>query len=111
MNHAVLTNSVHCNRNEWVEHYPPMNTACSKATVVSTSDGSHVFVIEGSDKWTTNVELFHVVTEIWYELVYLPPPLFQPSSATICGNQLHVVGHMLLDTHAPFKLYHPVTSQ
>ena len=78
---------------QWVEHYPPMNTACSKATVVSTPDGSHVFVIGGSDKWTTNVELFHVKTRIWYELIYFPPPLTQPSSATICDNQLHVIGH------------------
>ena len=32
---------------EWVEKYPPMNTARSYPAVVSTSDGKHLIVIGG----------------------------------------------------------------
>ena len=39
---------------QWFDHTsPPMNTASSKATVVSTSNDSYVFVVGGRDKWTT----------------------------------------------------------
>ena len=87
---------------QWVEHYPPMNTARSSPAVVSTSDGNYIVVIGGSvGGWTATVELFHVRSRRWYELTNLPQALSQPS-ATICDNQLHV---------APFKLYHPVISQ
>ena len=41
--------------------------------------------------WTTTVELFQVRSRRWYELTNLPLPLTHPS-ATICGNQLHVIG-------------------
>ena len=77
---------------QWVEHYPPMNTQHSSPAVVSTSDGNFIVVIGNSDDWTTEVELFHVKTREWYELTNLPPPLRLPS-ATICGNQLHVIGY------------------
>ena len=76
---------------QWVEHYPPMNTERSSPAVVSTSDGNYIIVIGESDNWTTAVELFHVKTREWYELANLPPPLYLPS-ATICGNQLHIIG-------------------
>ena len=78
---------------QWVEHYPPMNTLCQCPAVVSTSDGNYIVVVGGSDSWTTTVEVFHVKTRTWCELeAYLPPPLPQPST-TICGDQLHIVGH------------------
>ena len=75
---------------QWVEHYPPMNTARPFTAVVSTSDGNYIVVI-GGDHWTTTVDVFHVVTRLWHELVYLPPPLPQPL-ATICDNKLHLIG-------------------
>ena len=41
---------------------------------------------------TATVELFQVKSRIWYKLTDLPEPLRDPS-ATICGDQLHVIGH------------------
>ena len=77
----------------WAEKYPPMNTARSSTAVVSTSDGDNIMVIGGvGDRWTTTVELFQVRSRRWYELTNLPQPLTYPS-ATICGNQLHVIGY------------------
>ena len=79
----------------WAEKYPPMNTARSSTAVVSTSDGDNIMVIGGYGGrgvgWTTTVELFQVRSRRWYELTNLPRPLSIPS-ATICGNQLHVIG-------------------
>ena len=78
----------------WAEKHPPMNTARSYTAVVSTSDGDNIMVIGGGgDGWTTTtVELFQVRSRRWYELTNLPQPLALPS-ATICGNQLHVIGY------------------
>ena len=78
---------------QWVEEYPPMNTARSIPAVVSTSGGDYIIVIGGcSDgSWTGTVELFQVKTRRWYKLTNIPRPFTFPS-ATICGNQLHVTG-------------------
>ena len=77
---------------QWVEHYPPMNTARSRTAVLSTSDGKYIIVIGGGgDRWTATVELFHVRSRRWYELTNLPQALPRPS-ATICDNELHVIG-------------------
>ena len=79
---------------QWVEEYPPMNTACSSPGVVSTSGGDYIIVIGGycdGGSWTGTVELFQAKTRRWYELTNIPQPLPYPS-ATICGNQLHVTG-------------------
>ena len=78
---------------QWVEEYPPMNTARSSPAVVSTSDGDYIIVIGGfgdGGRWTTTVELFHVSSKRWYELTDLPQPLTFPS-ATICGHQLNAI--------------------
>ena len=77
----------------WVEHYPPMNTACSITSVVSTSYGNYIVVIGGYVGlcWTAKIELFHMRSRRWYELTNLPQALTYPS-ATICDNQLHVIG-------------------
>ena len=32
---------------QWIEEYPPMNTARSTTTVVSSSDGEYIIVIGG----------------------------------------------------------------
>ena len=80
----------------WVEHYPPMNTARSDTAVVSTSNGNYIVVIGGSVDgrlfdWTATVELFHVRSRRWYKPTNLPLALTYPS-ATICDNELHVIG-------------------
>ena len=78
---------------QWVKEYPPMNTARSYPAVVSTSGGDYIIVIGGyGDGWTGTVELFQVKTRRWYKLTNIPRLLDFPS-ATICGNQLHVIGH------------------
>ena len=73
-----------------------MNTARSDTTVVSSSDGEYIIVIGGDRggdgwSWTATVELFQVSSRRWHQLENLPQPLTRPS-ATICGNQLHVIG-------------------
>ena len=78
---------------QWVKEYPKMNTARSYPAVVSTSGGDYIIVIGecGDGGWTGTVELFQVKTRRWYKLTNIPQPLDFPS-ATICGNQLHVIG-------------------
>ena len=79
---------------KWVEKYPPMNTARSDTAVVSTSDGEYLIVIGGSvvgGRSTATVELFQVKSRRWHKLTDLPQPLDCPS-ATICGDQLNVIG-------------------
>ena len=78
---------------KWVEKYPPMNTACASPAVVSTSDGDYLIVIGGhdDDRWTATVELFRVKIRRWHRLTDLPQPPPFPS-ATICGDQLNVIG-------------------
>lgn len=77
---------------QWVEHYPPMGTACSSTAAVSVSDND-ISVIGGwnGDFWTATVELFQMESKRWYEVTNLPMGLYRPS-ATISGNQLHVIG-------------------
>lgn len=80
-------------RGQWIEEYPPMNTACSHSAVVSSSKGDQMIVIGGcgvGGAWNVAVRLFQVVNKTWYELTNLPQPLVLPS-VTMCGNQLHVI--------------------
>ena len=80
---------------QWVEEYPPMNTVRSRPAVVSTSGGDYIIVIGGRGvvvNLTGTVELFQVKTRRWYKITNIPQPLCFPS-ATICGNQLHVIGY------------------
>ena len=79
---------------KWVEKYPPMNTARSSHAVVSTSDGDYLIVIGGLvgvSGWTATVELFQVKNRRWHKLTDLPQLLPHPS-ATICDDQLNVIG-------------------
>ena len=79
---------------KWVEKYPPMNTGRSYPAVVTTSDVKYLIVIGGSVgglDWTATVELFQVKSRKWHKLTDLPEPLLLPS-ATICGDQLNVIG-------------------
>ena len=85
-------------QSQWIEEYPPMNTARTNTTVVSSSDGEYIIVIGGyggGDDYsslTATVELFQVSSRRWHQLKDLPQQLLLRSSATICGNQLHVIG-------------------
>ena len=95
-NRAGCTNKLFTLRQgKWVEVYPPMNTARAYPAVVSTSDGDYLIAIGGSvrnnDDETATVEVFQVKSRRWYKLTDLPQPLPVPS-ATICGDQLHVIG-------------------
>ena len=77
----------------WVEEYPPMNTAHSSPAIVATSNGEYLIAILGScDGWTTTIELFQVKIRRWHKLTDLPEPLLDPS-ATICGYHFNVIGH------------------
>ena len=79
---------------KWVEEYPPMNTVRYCPAVVSTSDGEYLIVIggwDGGSDWTATVELFQVKSRRWYKLTDLPQLLTLPS-ATICGDELNVIG-------------------
>ena len=81
-------------QSKWVEKYPPMKTARYRPAVVSTSDGDTLIVIgglDGDDRWTATVELFQVKYRRWHKLSNLPEHLPRPS-ATICGDQLNVIG-------------------
>ena len=94
--HSLTNKLVTLRQSRWVEEYPPMNTARSYPAVVSTSDGGHMNVIAiggtgGGGRWIDAVELFHTGRRSWSRLTSLPQPLAFPS-ATICGNQLHVIG-------------------
>ena len=70
-----------------------MNTARNRPAVVSTSGGDYLIVIGGYDggRWTATVELFQVKNRRWHKLTDLPQPL-PDSSATICGDQLNMIG-------------------
>ena len=76
----------------WVRKYPPMKNARSSPAAVSASDGDYIIVIGGRHNViAASVELYQVKLRKWYELTNLPQPLNFPS-ATICGDELHVIG-------------------
>ena len=80
---------------KWVEKYPPMITARYRPAIVSTSDGDYLIVIGGYigySCWTAAVELFQVKSRRWHKLTDLPQSLTF-LSATICGDQLNMIGH------------------
>ena len=92
-------------QSRWVEEYPPVKTARSFPAVVSTSDGQHMNVIviggySGGGSWWIDViiggwidavELYNTGSSTWSQITSLPQPLTFPS-ATICDNQLYVIG-------------------
>ena len=93
-----------------------MNTARSMTYVVSTSDGEYLILIGGlgdDGDWTARVELFQVKSRRWYKLTDLPQPLPFPS-ATICGDQLNVIGRdangYLCSLQALLSSDQPITS-
>ena len=95
----VSTDKLHTLRLwRWVEKHPPMNTAHISPAVVSTPEyliviggGSHTIHSFQPSEWISTVELYHLKTRSWHYLTSLPQPLTLPS-ATICGDQLNVIG-------------------
>ena len=84
-------------QSQWNEVFPPMITARHDAAVVSFPDGNHmnIIVIGGrsdGDQKTAAVEVLNTHSQCWSTLTSLPHPDFSPS-ATVCGNQLYVIGH------------------
>ena len=81
-------------QNQWVQHYPSMNIRRSETAVLSTSDHHYIFVIGGNClifNEPATVEVLDVKSKRWHKLTKLPHDLSKPS-ATICGNQLYVIG-------------------
>ena len=77
--------------NEWVECFPPVPTKRYLTSAVSTKE--HVIVAGGeseSDPLDT-VEVLDIETLVWSTAASLPHP-YSRASATICGNQLYVLG-------------------
>ena len=82
-------------QNQWVQDYPPMQIGHSEPAVVSTSDRHYIFVIGGNVPYDRNatVEVLDVKSKRWYTLSNCKLPLnISKPSATICGNQLYVIG-------------------
>ena len=80
---------------KWGEEYPPMYTARSLPSVVSTADGEYFIVIGGSIAGggsTTAAELLQVDGKRWYKLTDLPQPLHFPSASLLHNHLLHVIG-------------------
>ena len=78
----------------WIDKLHPMQNGRCNAAVVNTSDAEYIIVIGGSTDgkyWLSVVELFHLKSRRWYKLTDLPKHLSYPS-ATICGDQLYVIG-------------------
>ena len=75
----------------WVEHFPPMPTKRSDTAAVTTEQ--HLIVVggeHGSNRLDT-VEVMDIQTLVWSTAASLPHPYFQ-ASATICGDQLYLLG-------------------
>ena len=101
-----------------------MNFARSSPAVVSTSDGEHMNLIviggecKGNDGRIAVVELFNTRSGNWSRLTNIPGHFSLPS-ATICGNQLYVIGRnagfrcslqMLLSNHQQVKSQYDIIS-
>ena len=79
-------------RRKWVEHFPRMPTKRALAAVVCS--GKALVVAGGQgDWWTklTTVEVMNTDTLKWSTASSLPYPLHN-TSATICGDQIYLVG-------------------
>jgi hypothetical protein len=79
--------------NEWVERFLRMPTKRSSTAVVSTRE--HLIVAGGNSvsfsKPLDTVEVMDVQTRVWSTAASLPHP-YSHASATICGEQLYMLG-------------------
>ena len=77
---------------EWVKYFPPMPTKRWKCSAVATKQ--HLMVAGGKMESATQlntVEVMDVQTLIWSTAASLPHP-YSEASATICGDQLYLLG-------------------
>ena len=82
----------------WVEHFPPMPTKRSDTAAVTTEQ--HLIVAggyNGKDELNT-VEVMDIHTLFWLTAASLPHP-YSRASATICGDQLYMLGGYNKDGH------------
>ena len=77
---------------EWVKYFPPMPTKRWKSSAVTTKQ--HLVVAGGkleSPTQLNTVEIMDIQTLVWSTVASLPHP-FSEASATICGDQLYILG-------------------
>ena len=77
---------------EWVEHFPPMPTRRYNTAAVTTHN--HLIVAggeEGIPYHLNTVEVMDIKALVWSTVVSLPHP-YTEASATICGDQLYMLG-------------------
>ena len=77
---------------EWVKYFPPMPTKRWKSSAVTTKQ--HLVVAGGkleSPTQLNTVEVMDIQTLIWSTVASLPHP-YSEASATICGDQLYLLG-------------------
>ena len=79
------------NSEKWVEQFPPMPTKRSHAAVVSTKDNLIVAGGKSESSQLDTVEVMAVDTLVWSTAASLPHP-YSWASATICGDQLYMLG-------------------
>ena len=73
---------------KWVEHFPPMPTKRSHTAAITTKQ--HLIVVGGYNELNT-VEVMDIHTLVWSTAASLPHP-YSRASATICGDQLYMLG-------------------
>ena len=76
---------------KWVEHFPPMPTIQLDTAVVTTKQ--HLIVAGGKrgSSYLNAVEVLDIETLVWSTAASLPHPYSQ-ASATICGDNLYMLG-------------------
>ena len=79
---------------KWVEEFPPMPTKRYNTTAVTTEQ--YLIVAGGksgksSKTSLSTVELMETSTKIWSTVASLPHP-YSGASATICGDQIYMLG-------------------
>ena len=84
---------------KWVECFPPMPTKRSHTAAVTTKQ--HLIVAGGNSEPNrlNTVEMMDIQTLVWSTAASLPHP-YSRASATICGDQLYMLGGLDNDGHS-----------
>ena len=89
---TVVTNELYCLKEIWKVDFPPMPTKRYGTTAVTT--GEHLIVAGGVTQiqcQSSKVEVMDTETKVWSTVCRLPHP-YSWGSATICGDQLYILG-------------------
>ena len=81
-----------CGKKKWTEVFPPMQTKRREMTALCT--GTSLIVAGGIgilSVMLTTVEVMNTATQQWFTAAALPDPICS-SSATICGDQIYMLG-------------------